>query len=356
MRIVDLRKFRPLGETGAAARAVLLPVLYPASAAYGAIAGIRRSLCAAGPDVGAPVIGVGSVLVGGTGKTPLCMLAASELARLGRRVCVVSRGYRRKSRTSPLVVSDGTKIVATVEEAGDEPYLMAKKMPGVPVVVDRDRARAARIGLGRLGADVIVLDDGFQTRSIRKSLEIVCLDAASLASRQYPLPLGRLREDWSAIRPEHVVVVVVGEGEPAPSAAALRGLGAQRVLTASRRASRLAHAGGGAVDPGTIAEGRWLVLSAIARPEAFEQACTRLGLSARVGVRMDDHHWYSRKDADLVTGLMRQHGCSDLVTTEKDFYRLPQALMQKAFVVRERIAIEDQVAFEDMLLGAMGMR
>jgi tetraacyldisaccharide-1-P 4'-kinase len=71
---------------------------------------------------------------------------------------------------------------------------------------------------------------------------------------------------------------------------------------------------------------------------------------------MDDHHWYSRKDADLVTGLMRQHGCSDLVTTEKDFYRLPQALMQKAFVVRERIAIEDQVAFEDMLLGAMGMR
>lgn len=349
MEIIDQRKLRPLDQAGPALRGMLAPGLYPASVIYGAVAALRRCLRGSGPDVGVPVISVGSVLVGGTGKTPICMLVAECLNGLGRKVCIISRGYMRKGGASPLVVSNGRETLADVGDAGDEPYLMARRLPGVCVMVDKDRSRAARAAVSQFEPDVFVLDDGFQTRSIRKCLEIVCIDAASLRSRQYLLPVGRLRERWGAIRPEHVVIIVVNRWEPPPDPAWLGRFAARRVLVAVRDVSAVLDSSGGRVDPGSLGDRRLLVLSGIAKPTGFEDACRSLGLPAVVSLRMDDHHWYNEKDTDRVVELMKQYQCTNLVTTEKDFYRLPGELRHGAMVVRDRLSVGDPAALTDIL-------
>jgi len=356
MEIVDLRKIRLPGQAGPVAGALLVPVLYPVSLIYGGLAALRRCLPGSGPDVGVPVISVGSVLVGGTGKTPLCMLVAENLTRLGRRVCVISRGYRRMGGRSPLAVSNGVETLADVGDAGDEPYLMAERLPGVCVMVDKDRARAARAALSQFRPDVFVLDDGFQTRSILKHLEIVCVDAASLRSRQFLLPAGRLRERWCAIKPEHVLVIVLDEGEPAPDAGSLERFGVRRTLFALRDGSAILDGRGDRVSAASMGDRRFLVLSGIARPASFEHACKRLGLRAVISLRMDDHHWYNDGDAERVASLMKQYQCTDLITTEKDFHRLPQVLRRDALIMREDLKVDDSGALTDILQQAVRTR
>lgn len=356
MEIIDQRKMRSLDEVGAVARTALAPLLHPLSLVYGGLATLRRCLPGEGPNVGVPVISVGSVLVGGTGKTPLCILVAEVLTGLGRKVCVISRGYGRRSRVSPLAVSDGFKVLVGVGDAGDEPYLMAGRLAGVCVTVDKNRARAARDALRRFRPDAFVLDDGFQTRSIAKSLELVCVDGVSLRSRQYFMPAGRLRESWRAIRPEHVLVAVLEPGEPAPDAGLLGRLGVRRSLVALRESTAIVDCGGREVNARSIGARRLLLLSGIARPTSFEDSCRRLGLEAAVSLRMDDHHWFNDRDAERIGGLMKRYGCTHLVTTEKDLHRLPEALRRDTLVVRQRLTMDEPEAFAGILRQAVGMR
>ena len=352
MKIIDRRRLKPLAETGGAcgaASAFFLRPFYVLSLIYAGLVTAWRALPARQVRPGVPVISIGSIIVGGTGKTPLCMLVAEMLASSGRKVCVISRGYMRKGRRSPLVVSDGKKLFADVREAGDEPYLLARRLPGVQVIVDKDRVRAAEKALSGGKPDALVLDDGFQTKTLAKALEIVCLDAESLLKRQFFIPLGRLREGWGAIRPDHVVVVKLEQGEAAPDPSVFGRLPTPLVFLARRERPALLDADGRPVGADAWTKHRFLALSGVARPAAFERACAGMGLELTVGVRADDHHWYGDKDVKEIIELMETSGSDRLVTTEKDFYRLPEALRTRALVLRDQLAMEDPVRFAEML-------
>jgi tetraacyldisaccharide 4'-kinase len=349
MEIVDSRRLRPVDEMGPIQRACLAPAAFPASLLYGAIAGLWRRLPAGAHDLGRPVVSIGSVLAGGSGKTPLCMRLAGTLAERGRRVCIISRGYMRKSRRSPLVVSDGGRVLASVEEAGDEPFLMATRLPGVGVVVGKDRVEAAAAARSAFDPDLFILDDGFQTRGVVKTLDIVCLDGASLRSTQRFLPWGRLREGLGAIEARHVVVVLMEEGAPPPVGGRPPGLAAEAVFFAVRTGPVFLGPDGGALGRAELLRDPVLVLSGIARPAGFEATCRAAGLDAPVSLRTDDHHWYNQRDAARVLELMEQHRCKRVVTTEKDLVRLPRELKPLAVVLRTDVTLADSPAFWDVI-------
>jgi tetraacyldisaccharide 4'-kinase len=365
METIDLRRIKPPDEVGAGKRKALFPVLAPLSLLYGLGMRLWRRLPLEAFDPGIPVISVGSLSVGGTGKTPLTMAVARRVAGRGLATCIISRGYRRKEKASPLLVSDGRRVLVGVGAAGDEPYMMAERLGGVAVVVGGDRAAAARLALDRLRPDLIVLDDGFQCRSLAKSAEVVCLDSKSLSAGSATLPLGILREPWAAIEAAHLVVLVLREGEAEPALEDLARLGSRPVFTAVRTGARLLKGASapGAHDPpfeaadlpeGSKLGGDWkaarvVLVSGIARPESFETGCAELGMNVVASLRFEDHHWYTERDAERVKQVMERHSATHLVTTEKDFYKLPGSLSRLALFLRIDLALVEEDRFWNAL-------
>ena len=166
--------------------------------------------------VGCPVVSVGNLTVGGTGKTPMVILLAGMLRDRGMRPAVLSRGYGGKSTSDVLVVSDGSQILAGPEEAGDEPVLIARRLKGIPVLAGAKRALTGRYARENFGVDVMVLDDGFQHRWIHRDLDIVLLDSRQPLGNGLLLPRGPLREPPSALERAGVVVFTRSEDSTGP--------------------------------------------------------------------------------------------------------------------------------------------
>lgn len=347
--ILDKRSFSPVYEMTRGRKIALAPIAYPLSKVYALGIKAWRKRSARALDIGVPVVSVGSITVGGTGKTPLSMLIAEHLARGGRRVAIVSRGYKRKRGPSPLVVSDGTELMATVEEAGDEPYLMARRLRGISLIIDADRVRGALKAKKEFEPQVVLLDDGFQCRGLAKRLDIVTLGPDALEPGAGYLPWGPLREGLDAVGPDDFIVYVArseSEREMAGGAA----------LTELRRRPHFYLAS--YVDPvivdgegreaGPEGMGRAAVVSGIARPEGFEATCQSLGVEVALSIRFDDHHWYDDADAAMIEKEMGRRGCERLLTTEKDFWRMPEGLRVRASAVRISLEVEPPAFLEQV--------
>jgi tetraacyldisaccharide 4'-kinase len=354
MEVVDLRRIKPPDEISPWRRKMLFPVLAPLSVVYGGAMWLWRRLPARSVDLGIPVISIGSLSVGGTGKTPLCMLVAQRFAGSGRRACVISRGYRRRQRRSPLLVSDGRQVLATVEAAGDEAYMMAKRLRGIGVAVGKDRYAAALEARRRLDPDVLVLDDGFQCRHLVKHVEIVCLDRSSLCTGAATLPLGVLREGWSAIKLADLIVIVLNPEDPEPRKGDCTRLGSHNVFFAVRARPVFLDHYGKPLDREELDGRRNLLISGIARPETFEIGCLREGVNVVASMRFEDHHWYVESDVKKVTTFMEEHACSHIVTTEKDFHKLPARLREVASILRMDLALKDEEDFWGAVDDLMG--
>ncbi|MGD9141628.1 MAG: tetraacyldisaccharide 4'-kinase [bacterium] len=346
VRVIDRRTFSPVYEMGRLKKTLLVPIAYPLSLVYAAGVRLWRRRRVHAEDIGLPVVSVGSISVGGTGKTPLSMLIASHLTSRGKKVAVVSRGYKRKGGPSPLVVSDYDGVRAGVEEAGDEPYLMASRRTGVAVVIDSNRLRGAEYARDALGPDVVLLDDGFQCRAIRKRLDIVTVGLDALAPGAAYLPWGPLREGLDAIGPEDLVVYVARSdiekrvadgGGPGWPLAALKRRG--DFYVASYVDPVIVDAAGEAAGPAADL-GRAVVVSGIARPEGFEATCDNLGIAAAAIIRFDDHHWYGGADRSMIEKVMEELGCEYIATTEKDLLRMPGPLRERALAVRISMKVE----------------
>lgn len=268
-----------------------------------------------------PVVSLGNLTVGGTGKTPAVELAVRMLAELGHRPAVVSRGYGRKSR-GVQVVADAASIRVEPEESGDEPFLLARRLPGIPVVVGADRWEAARAALDGCGATAIVLDDGFQQRTLATSLEVLMARAHRPWGNGRLLPAGPLREPMRALARADLVVAV-GTGAVSAdevAAAVARHAPHAPVLTATLEpvgcweARRMES-----VPLARLSGARVVPFAGIAAPAAFAATLRELHVSGDL-VAFPDHHWYSRDDLrDLEA---RAVGADALVTTEKDWVRL----------------------------------
>ncbi len=302
------------------------------------------------------VVSVGNLTVGGTGKTPLTMDLAARLRHRGWPVCVLSRGYRGTAEQTGAVVSDGCRVLVPAKVAGDEPWLMARRLSGIPVIVGRDRYASGMTAVNRFGARVVVLDDAFQHLGLARDLDILLLDARAPLANGYLLPRGRLREPFIQARRAHAWVRIhrhtwAGGGTgplPAPARPVL-----DAILDSSL--AMLAAPGGAAIPQGATSDffkGRRVVAFAgIAGNASFFDALETAGATLTACLGFADHHAYRSADLERILSAARRTGADCLATTAKDHARLDAAAWPLPLAVMDlAVAWSDGGAMIDGLL------
>lgn len=291
------------------------------AALYGALARRRRARFALPTSrrrLARPVISVGGLTVGGSGKTPTVAALARLLQERGERSVILSRGYaRRRPRDGVVVVSDAEGVLVPTAESGDEPQMLARALPGVPVLVAPDRHVAGRLAERRFGATVLLLDDGFQHLALARDVDLLVVGPEDLDERL--LPFGRLREPLDAARWADAIVV----SGPADEASRVgEALGVATVFRAVAGYAPLAPvAQGGVVE--VPAGARVAAFAGIARPYRFFDALRARGFDVVMARRFRDHHAYSPRELRAIAEAAQAAGADAIVTTEKDAVRLP---------------------------------
>lgn len=322
-----------------------------------------------------PVISVGNLTVGGTGKTPTVIAVCELLLRSGLRPAVLSRGYGGSNRAPVLAVSDGHEVRRTPDVAGDEPVLLARKLLGVPVLIGADRVEVGRAAIASYRPDVLVLDDGFQHRRLYRDLDLVLLDSADPFGNGRVLPRGPLREPISHIRRAHAILLTRVESPEAVQGVVtllhqvcphrpclmskhqLTGwvyLGrAHDGLHCSPSPSPLPLIGG--EDKGEGAK-RVMVVAGIARPEAFLKSVAQAGLDIAGAWIGPDHYSFKEEDVAVIEQEARRMGAEAILTTEKDAVRLGSLSrpLEGWWAATVELQVFDSKAWEDLILSAVG--
>lgn len=299
---------------------------------YGAAHAARRRYWATRAErLARPVVSVGNLHWGGAGKTPVTAAVAAHLRDRGLRVAILSRGYGRhrehprdaSDRSGVLIVSTGSGPRLEPAVAGDEPVLLASELPGVAVVVAADRLAAGRHALAHLEPppDVFVLDDGFSHLRLVRDLDLLVFPSSDPFGGGRLLPGGRLREPLaSAARAD--AVILTGDARPGDADALRQALERHGfrgpAFAAPSRFGAPRRTGGAPVAPGT----RVLVVSGIARPDAFGQAVRALGLPVVGELRFGDHHRYPERSLERIRRAVREQGAEVVLTTAKDRVKL----------------------------------
>ena len=323
--------------------------LWLASQGYRAGASAHRSVYEFGVRrrrrLPCPVVSVGNLTVGGTGKTPLAEWTALWLRRQGWRVAVLSRGYGGLPTERPRVISTGEGPVTDWRTAGDEAYLLAKRLPGVAVLVGGNRYASGAYACEKFGAQVVVLDDGFQHHALHRDCDVVLIDAVNPFGHGTLLPRGTLRE------PPHVLsraqVIVVSRVETARDAVSgltqciRRYAGWQPIYQMAVIPDGLDRVDAScSVDLAWLQKRRVVGFSGLGNPQAFAASLERSGASVAAFLVFPDHHPYSLADWQAIGDTARREGAEALVTTEKDAVRLEPSWFSTLPVYSLRIRVE----------------
>jgi tetraacyldisaccharide 4'-kinase len=294
--------------------------LNPFAALYGRLASLRRIWYSEGPGrqqrLPRPVISVGNLVAGGSGKTPVVAAIARILLREGERPAILSRGYGRRTRADDVViVSDGRNVLVPVHDSGDEPQMLARMLPEVPIVVCARRHRAGELAASRFDVTVMLLDDGFQHLELARDIDLIIVSPVDLEEQL--LPSGRLRESLAASEAADAVIVPGSPDETSRVASALQ---ISRAFSAVSRYAPFRAVDGSAVSipPGASA----LAVAGIARPQRFFEALSACDLRVAGEVVYADHHWFNTGDVKKIERIARDKGAASIVTTEKDAVRL----------------------------------
>jgi len=293
--------------------------------------------------LGIQVIAVGNLTVGGTGKTPVVEKFARELQNAGRKVAILSRGYRskpaplhrrlankillREDQTPPRVVSDGRSLLLDSEMAGDEPYMLASNLKDVVVLVDKDRVKSGRYAIEKYGCDTLLLDDGFQYWRLRgRRHDVVLIDRQQPFGNEHLFPRGTLREPPSHLARAHTIFITKSDGDTA----ALR----QRIakLNSTAAVIECVHSPLYFEDVFTgerkgldfLTGQKVASLSGIAQPEGFEQSLVKLGGELVYSKRFADHHRFSQQEILNAINRAKKRQAQIIITTQKDAVRFPK--------------------------------
>jgi len=312
----------------------LLAPLIPLSRLYGLAMRARASLYARGllkqQSLPCRVISVGNLTIGGTGKTPVVIALATALRDRGRKVGVISRGYKRRSRTSILEISDGRTLRGHPGDSGDEPFLIAQRCPGVPVAVGADRPRVGRYLLDRHHIETLILDDGYQHLALQRDVDLLVVDAAAPFGNGYLLPRGRLREPLSSMaRASAVLVTRASQAQRLDELKATVRAAAPAVpiwITDFAPSAVVQVGGSTSVEPSVLKGERVLAVSGIGNPESFRWLLAAVGATVVDHCVFADHHAYSQDDLGRIRRSAAQAGVDRIVSTEKDAVKLAQLI------------------------------
>ena len=316
-------------------------LLWPLGLIYGFFVSIRNFCYDRGIfksiAVGSKVISIGNITVGGTGKTPMVHYVVEKLISLDKRVAIISRGYGRTTKGS-LLISDGKKLLCSVEEAGDEPYLLAQLCPEAIVAVDEKRVRIAKKIVGDFMPDVIVLDDAYQHRKIMRDIDIVMTRSGKAFGNGFLLPAGPLRESVSGLKRAHIILtqdngdhdmeVTLKEKIP--------------VIACSYCIHQVLNKRGPIVVD-DLAGKDISAFCGIANPESFSSTLAELKVNILDFKTFQDHHKYTIKDLDFLRSRSAGFASKYIITTEKDWVKLPQNELDDSWVfVRVRLKPKEE--------------
>lgn len=318
--------------------------------------GILRTLA-----VGAPVISVGNLTVGGTGKTPLVEWIAGQLAQRALRVTVLTRGYGRKS-SGRVVVSDGSLIRSNVDEAGDEPFLLAQNLNGRGAVIcDADRVAAARWAIANLKTDVFILDDAFQHQRIKRDLNVLTIDATDPWGDRSLLPKGKLREPLCELSRADCVLITRAVDS---SVNELRSEIESKRLGLPTFVSSIEFVGlqklgkmNSSPETHAIAEKPVIAFCGIGNPESFFSLVRGAGFQLNDTSTFRDHYNYQQADIDRLVNQAARNGAEAILTTAKDAVKLKSlSFALPCYVVNIAMKIEDEERFLEYIVRAVDAR
>jgi tetraacyldisaccharide 4'-kinase len=281
------------------------------------------------------VISLGNITVGGTGKTPTAQRLATLIRDMGYRVVILNRGYRAAWQEDVGLVSDGQKIYMTAAEAGDEAYLLAKSLPGVPVVIGKERAVSGEYAVKQLNAQVIILDDAYQHWQLARDLDIVLIDSLNRFGNNFLLPRGTLREPLTNLNRAHAFLLTKVDQTTDNARDSIRDTLIQyndkALIVESIHRPRwfieIESWYKGVRDCGIALEnvrGQSVVaISAIGNPSSFEQTIADIEVNVIDSLRFPDHHHYTMSEMQWAMERAVKKGANALVTTEKDAVKIP---------------------------------
>ncbi len=315
-------------------------VLHGLSLFYGAAVRLRLLLYASGllrkKRLPCAVVSVGNITAGGTGKTPLSIYLADYFRDAGKKAVVLSRGYGGSARGTA-VVSDGQNILLSPAEAGDEPYLMAERLAGVPVVVSPDRVRGGRIAIERFSPDVIILDDGFQHIRLERDVNILLVDSVEGFGNGFLLPRGILREHVSGVKRADVAMVKGGNLRKGDREV-LKRYGID-VLSFRYNPTAVVDVRTGAPLALDALKGKKaLAVAGVANPNPFFRSLERLGAVDLKTLAYADHHAYTSSDFEAISAAAL--GRDIVITTEKDAVKLKTLAPERFPLYALRIDVE----------------
>ena len=335
----------------------LAAALHGASLVYGALSHIRNVLYRKGRlrsfVLACKVISIGNLAVGGIGKTPMTVYLAGQIQKMGLKPVVLSRGYKGAGEKRGLVVSDGLRVLCNSVIAGDEPYLMANLLSGVPVVIGRDRVAAGQVAVKRFKPDVVLLDDGYQHQRLHRDLDLLLLDANAPFGNGYLLPRGSLRESCAAMARADAVIftrchedhyrdrrALEAKVPPVPVMLCSHRSIRRRCVPAGKRLGSSGLTLSGTDNEVDLTQGRLFAFSGLASNAGFQADIRRLGATVSGGSGFGDHHRYTDADIARIASAAQRVGSTGLITTDKDFVRLPEdaRLPMPLFVLGVEIA------------------
>jgi len=293
--------------------------------------------------VGVQVIAIGNLTVGGTGKTPVVEKFARALQDAGRKVAILSRGYRSRPRplhewllnklllredtTPPRVVSDGKSLLLDSEMAGDEPYMLASNLKDVVVLVDKDRVKSGRYAVEKFGCDTLLLDDGFQYWKLRgRRHDVVLVDCQQPFGNEQLLPRGTLREPPAHLARASTIFITKSNGQTAALRRRLARLNPSApIIECVHQPLYLEDVFTGQRHPLALLKGLKVAsLSGIAQPESFEASLAELGAVLVYSKRFADHHRFTLQEVLNVINRSKKRQAAAIITTQKDAVRFPK--------------------------------
>ncbi len=290
--------------------------------------------------LGTLVVSVGNITVGGTGKTPVVELLARTLTRRGRKVAILTRGYKsadleeaqewkdkngNQVENLPKIASDGVTRYLSPLYSGDEPFMLAKNLDGVAVLVDKNRIKSGIFAIEQLGCDTLLLDDGMQYLKLAHELDIVLVDCGAPFGTGAMLPRGTLREPKSSLARASYIVLTKCGGKPQDELIAkIRKYNRlAEIIVSDHGPKYLENVFTGERLPLEALQGKWVAcLSGIARPESFENSLRNLGANVEICKRFPDHHWFDQDELLEFYDRCADRAMDMIITTEKDAVRL----------------------------------
>lgn len=318
---------------------IIIAILYVFSFIYGHLVNVKLAGYKVGvfkrKKLGCYVISLGNITVGGTGKTPTAQRLARDIRDMGYRVVILNRGYRAKWKGDVGIVSDGKTLQMDAAQAGDEAFMLAKHLPNVPVLIGPERAVTGQYAIDHFGAEVAILDDGYQHWQLERDMDIVLIDAVNVFGNNYMLPRGTLREPISHMeRADVCLLTKVDQAAPGSNRYirdTIEKYNDHALIVESIHQPRcfieladwyedMAAPG---IDISEMKGRRVMAVSAIGNPASFEQTLSDIGAVIIESLRFPDHHDYTPEEmADVVDQALRQ-GAEAIVITEKDAVKVP---------------------------------